>query len=60
MKNNRDLHLEGAPIQLHGKAAQRFWRLVKNPKTATPEEKEKVFNAHKFLNLAGGCDLCQQ
>lgn len=40
---------------VYGKAAKRLHRLIMNPPKATPEEKERVFNAHKFLN--GGCDL---
>jgi hypothetical protein len=56
MKKEKTLHLEGAPIEVRGKAAERFWRLIKNPVKASPEEKEKIFNAPKELNLVR-CDL---
>ena len=56
MKKSKNLYLEGGPIEIHGKAAERFWRLIKNPKKASPEERERVFNAHKELNLIR-CDL---
>lgn len=56
MKNNKTLYLEGGPIEISGKAAERFWRSIRNPKKASPEEKERVFNAHKDLNLTR-CDL---
>ena len=56
MKKSKNLYLEGGPIEIRGKAAERFWRLIRNPKKASPEEKERVFNAHKELNLIR-CDL---
>lgn len=56
MKKEKTLHLEGAPIEVRGKAAERFWRLIKNPVKVSPEEKEKIFNAPKELNLVR-CDL---
>jgi hypothetical protein len=42
--------LEGGPIEIRGKAAERFWRLIKNPKKASPEEKERMINACKIIN----------
>lgn len=56
MKKSKNLYLEGGPIEIRGKAAERFWRLIKNPKKASHEERERVFNAHKELNLIR-CDL---
>ena len=50
MKKSKNLYLEGGPIEIRGKAAERFWRLIKNPKKASPEEKESVFNACNVIN----------
>lgn len=50
MKKSKNLYLEGGPIEIRGKAAERFWRLIKNPKKASPEEKERVFNACNVIN----------
>ena len=41
---------------VYGKAARRLERLINNPKKESAEEKERVFNAHKELNLVR-CDL---
>lgn len=55
MKKCKKVYFEGtAPV--YGKAARRLERLIANPPKATAEEREKVFNAHKELNLIR-CDL---
>ena len=50
MKKSKNLYLEGGPIEIRGKAAERFWRLVKNPKKASHEEKERMIHACKIIN----------
>jgi hypothetical protein len=55
MKKEKKVYFEGtAPV--YGRAARRLERLIANPRKATPEEKEKIFNAPKELNLVR-CDL---
>ena len=55
MKKSRTPIYQGTP-PVYGKAAKRLARLIDNPRKATLEEKEEVFNAHKRLNLVR-CDL---
>ena len=50
MKKSKNLYLEGGPIEIRGKAAERFRRLVKNPKKASHEEKERMIHACKIIN----------
>ena len=57
MKKGKTLHLEGAPIEVRGKAAERFWRLIKNPVKASPEEIEQMKRDYEYVKSISTCNL---
>jgi hypothetical protein len=57
MKKQTNLCLEGAPIELHGRAAQRFWNLVRKPKKASLEERERMKKNYEYFKSISQCNL---